>query len=119
MTEDTPDVPRNPPPVGPGYGPQQPASGGSIGAGVLLGAFALYALYVSATIPTGGPTMWPASYLGGAVAFVPVAAYLAIAIVLAVMKKTSRFGAGMLIGLGIFLLLGGGLCIGSLAQLGI
>mgnify|MGYP006170584539 CR=1 FL=1 len=56
--------------------------------------------------------------LTGPSAFIPVAGYLAIAIILAVWPPTSRWGAGLLIGLGIFTLLGGGVCVGALAQMG-
>ena len=98
--------------------PPKEGRDGLLGRGFTLGTFALYLLYISATIPIGGPTMWNASYLSGATAFIPIAVYLVAAILLAVRQQTSRFGAGMLIGLGVFLMLGGGLCIGSLAQLG-
>lgn len=118
MSEGTPDSPKGPPPPSDrGKRPQQPR-GGSMGTGISLGVFALYALYLSATIPFGGPSMWPSGFLGGAAAFVPVGLYLLIAILLAIRRRTSRFGAGLLIGLGIFTLLGGGLCVGSLAGLG-
>lgn len=103
--------------MGLGEFPRQPR-GGSMGAGISLGVFALYALYLSATIPFGGPSMRPSGFLGGAVAFVPVGLYLLVAILLAVRRQISRFGACLLIGLGIFTLLGGGLCVGSLAGLG-
>jgi hypothetical protein len=43
---------------------------------------------------------------------------LLVAILLAVRRRTSRFGAGLLIGLGIFVLFGGGLCVGALSQMG-
>ncbi|WP_406633198.1 hypothetical protein [Pseudarthrobacter quantipunctorum] len=105
------------PPPGQGKPPKERRDG-LLGRGFTLGAFALYALYISATVPIGGPPMWNASYLGGAVAFIPIAVYLTAAILLTVRQKTSQFGAGMLIGLGVFLLFGGGLCIGSLAQSG-
>ncbi|KIS25755.1 hypothetical protein TV39_19910 [Arthrobacter sp. SPG23] len=116
MSEDNPDVPRNPPPH-PGGTPQQP-KGGSIGLGVLLGALALYAVYLGATIPLGGPTMWPSGFLGGTAAFLPIILYLLVSVLLALRRRTSRFGAGLLIGLGMFTLLGGGLCVGALAQMG-
>jgi hypothetical protein len=109
------DVPEAPP-----AGEPQPGEPkiGSVGAGVLVGGFALYALYISATLPLGGPTMWSSSYLRGALAFVPLAYYLLMAILLAVRRRTSGLGAGLLIGFGIFILLGGGLCVGALVQAG-
>lgn len=54
-------------------------------------------------------------FLTGPSAFIPIAVYLLVAIVLAVQLRTSRWGAGLLIGLGIFTVLGGGVCIGTLA----
>ena len=83
---------------------------GPMGFGILLGTTALYALYIA-----GPPSL---HILTGPSAFIPVVGYLAIAVVLAVWPPTSRWGAGLLIGLGIFILLGGGVCVGALAQMG-
>ena len=47
--------------------------------------------------------------------FIPIAVYMAVAIVLSIVRRTSRFGAGMLIGMGVFILLDG-LCLGILAR---
>ena len=93
---------------------KEPASGlGPMGFGILLGTTVLYATYVGVPIAFGGP--YNMRFLTGPSAFVPIAGYLAIAIILAVRPPTSRWGAGLLIGLGIFTLLGGGICVGSLA----
>lgn len=97
---------------------------GPMGFGILLGTTALYALYLLGPGAFGrlqaeagsGPAS--ARFLTGPSAFIPIAGYLAIAIVLAVWPPTSRWGAGLLIGLGIFILLGGGVCVGALAQMG-
>jgi len=86
---------------------------GPMGFGILLGTAALYAIYIGVPIAFGGPASMP--FLTGPSAFIPIAGYLAIAIVLAVWPPTSRWGAGLLIGLGIFTLLGGGVCVGTLA----
>ncbi|WP_267278501.1 hypothetical protein [Arthrobacter sp. CDRTa11] len=95
---------------------EEPASGlGPMAFGTLMGTTALYALYIGIPLVFGGP--YNISFLTGPVAFVPIAGYLAIAILLAVWPPTSRWGAGLLIGLGIFTLLGGGLCVGYLAQM--
>jgi hypothetical protein len=95
---------------------EEPASGlGPMGFGVLLGAPALYALYFVAPIIFGGPYLM--RFLTGPATFIPIAVYLVAAIVLAVRPRTSQLGAGLLIGLGIFALLGGGLCVGYLAQM--
>ena len=114
MSEDHPEVPRNPPPPPQQEGPPSAPRRGSIGLGILLVALALYALYFGTT--TGiAPDEGYKTFLAGPAAFIPIAAYLAIAIVLAVRPRTSRLGAGLLIGLGIFTLLGGGVCVGTLA----
>ena len=86
---------------------------GPMGFGILLGTTALYALYLGVPIVFGGP--YNMRFLAGPSAFIPIAGYLAIAIILAVWPPTSRWGAGLLIGLGIFTLLGGGVCVGALA----
>ncbi|HEY9355606.1 MAG TPA: hypothetical protein VIQ52_04805 [Arthrobacter sp.] len=93
---------------------KEPESGlGPMGFGILLGTTVLYATYVGVPIAFGGP--YNMRFLTGPSAFVPIAGYLAIAIILAVRPATSRWGAGLLIGLGIFTLLGGGICVGTLA----
>lgn len=119
MSEDTPDGPQIPPPWSDEPGASQQPRGGSLGLGLVLGAAALYAVYLGATVfSVGAPYGWSSSILAGWATFIPIAVYLALAILFAVRRHTSRFGAGLLIGLGIFTLLGGGLCIGSLAQSG-
>ncbi|MEW9872590.1 hypothetical protein [Arthrobacter sp. HS15c] len=106
MSKDNPPLKKSEENPEPGLGP--------MGFGILLGTAALYALYLVLPIVFGGP--YNMRFLTGPSAFVPIAGYLAIAIILAVRPRTSRWGAGLLIGLGIFTLLGGGLCVGSLAQ---
>jgi hypothetical protein len=86
---------------------------GPMGFGILFGTTALYAIYVGVPIAFGGPQNM--RFLTGPSAFIPIGVYLAIAVVLAVRPRRSRWGAGMLIGLGIFTLLGGGVCVGTLA----
>jgi hypothetical protein len=108
----------SPPPPRDGKPPREPR-GGSIGTGISLGVFALYALYLWATITLGSPYSWSNSLLAGPAAFIPLTVYLGLAIVLAVKPRTSRWGTGLLIGLGIFILLGGGLCVAALVQAGI
>ena len=104
---------------------ENPASGlGPMGFGILLGTTALYALYILGPGAFGrlqaGAGSGPSSmrFMAGPSAFIPIAGYLAIAIILAVWPPTSRWGAGLLIGLGIFTLLGGGVCVGALVQMG-
>ena len=101
----------------PGKEEKEPESGlGPMGFGIMLGTTALYAIYIGIPIAFGGP--YNMRFLTGPSAFVPIAGYLAIAIILAVRPATSRWGAGLLIGLGIFTLLGGGICVGALVQMG-
>ena len=92
--------------------PPEPALG-PLGFGILLGTTALYAIYVGVPVAFGGPASM--RFLTGPSAFIPIAVYLLVAIMLAVQPRTSRWGAGLLIGLGIFTLLGGGICVGTLA----
>ena len=86
---------------------------GPMGFGILFGTTALYAIYVGVPVAFGGPASM--RFLTGPSAFIPIAVYLLVAIMLAVQPRTSRWGAGLLIGLGIFTLLGGGVCVGTLA----
>lgn len=115
MSEDNPDVPRNPSPPPPEAGPAE-VRGGSMGLGIVVGALVLYAIYLGLPIAFGGP--YNMRFLSGLSTFIPLAVYLAVAIVLAVRPRTSQLGGGLLIGLGIFTLLGGGICVGSLAMMG-
>ncbi|MDV8148708.1 hypothetical protein [Arthrobacter sp. B10-11] len=123
MSEDNPDVPRNPrppqppPPPADGHGTPQEPAGGSMALGAVLGALVLYVVYVG-SLMAAGPYAWGSFGLGGLAGFIPIVIYLLVAILLAVRRRTSRFGAGLLIGLGIFVLFGGGLCVGALTQMG-
>lgn len=116
MSEDNPDVPRNPPPPSREEEPPPEPRRGSMVLGILLGAVALYALYFGTTAGIA-PDEGYKTFLAGPAAFIPIAAYLAVAVVLAVRPRTSRLGAGLLIGLGIFILLGGGICVMALSQM--
>lgn len=116
MSEDNSDVPRNPPPPPEDEEPPAEPRRGSMVLGILLGAPALYALYFGTT--TGiAPDEGYKTFLAGPAAFIPIAVYLVVAILLAVRPRTSRFGAGLLIGLGVFILLGGGICVMALSQM--
>ena len=108
-------VPEVPPPRRQENAEDDEPRGGSLGLGAVFGAVALYAVYVLGTIAQG-PYAWSASFLAVPAPFIPIVLYLAVAIVLAVRRRTSFWGAGLLIGLGAFVLLGGGLCISFLVQ---
>jgi hypothetical protein len=84
--------------------------------GVVVGAIALYALYFGTTAGIA-PDEGYKTPLAGPAVFIPIGVYLAIAGALAVWPRTSRLGAGLLIGLGIFTLMGGGVCVISLSQM--
>lgn len=84
--------------------------------GILVGATALYALYFGTTAGIA-PDQGYKTPLAGPAVFIPIGVYLAIAGALAVWPRTSRLGAGLLIGLGVFTLLGGGVCVLSLSQM--
>lgn len=116
MSEDNPDVPRNQPARPEQEGPPPEPRRGSMALGILLGTPALYALYFGTTSGIA-PDQGYKTFLAGPAAFIPIALYAAVAVVLAVRPRTSRLGAGLLIGLGIFTLLGGGICVGSLARM--
>ncbi|WP_427004376.1 hypothetical protein [Pseudarthrobacter sp. H2] len=116
MSEDNPEEAWSPlPPPREEEPPSAPGLGLMV-LGILLGAPALYALYFGTTRGIA-PDEGYKTFLAGPAAFIPIAVYLAIAIVLAVRPRTSRLGAGLLMGLGIFTLLGGGICVGFLAQM--
>lgn len=115
MNEETPEVPGGPPLSASGGRRQEQTKGGFLGLGTLFGALSLYVIYFWGTVVAFGPPhAWSNSFLAGPAAFFPVAIYLGLAVILAVTPRTSRSGTGMLIGLGLFTLLGGGLCVGSL-----
>jgi hypothetical protein len=84
--------------------------------GILLGAVALYALYFGTTAGIA-PDEGYKTFLAGPAALIPIGAYLAIAGALAIWPRASRWGAGLLIGLGVFILLGGGICVMALSQM--
>ena len=116
MSEDNPDVPNIPPPPDQDDPAPQPPKSGSIGVGFVLGTVALLAVYVGGGVGQG-PYAPSARFLALPVPFIPVVVYMAVAIVLAIVPRTARYGAGMLIGMGFFILLDG-FCLGSLARHG-
>lgn len=113
MSEEPPDGPLQPPRQE--NRQDNEPRGGSLGLGAVVGAVALYAVYVLGTIAQG-PYAWSATFLAVPAPFIPLILYLAVAVVLAVRRRTALWGAGLLIGLGAFVLLGGGLCVGFLVQ---
>ncbi|MET3176621.1 UNVERIFIED_ORG: peptidoglycan/LPS O-acetylase OafA/YrhL [Arthrobacter sp. UYCu721] len=116
MSDDNPEEAWSPlPPPREEEPPPEPRRG-SIALGILLGTVALYALYFGTTAGIA-PDEGYKTFLAGPAALIPIGAYLAIAGALAIRSRTSRWGAGLLIGLGIFILLGGGICVMALSQM--
>jgi hypothetical protein len=79
--------------------------------GAFLGFIALWIVYLVVFFGAGAP-------YGriGVGAYVPVALCTVAAVVVTVRPRTLSLGAGMLLGLGLWLLIGGGLCIAGLSQ---
>lgn len=121
MTANGPDLPspsEEPPSSSPGPpGPPRPRKGGSLTLGILLGVLMLLALYFVAFLLTG-PSPNGFRAFGGAAVWLPLVLYLLAAVVLTLRPATSRFGAGLLIGTGVWLLIGGAMCISSLTGVG-
>ncbi|WP_426988129.1 hypothetical protein [Pseudarthrobacter sp. Y6] len=116
MSDDSPEEAWSPlPPPREEAPPSEPGLGLMV-LGILLGVPALYALYFGTTRGIA-PDEGYKTFLAGPAAFIPIAVYLAVAIVLAVRPRTSRLGAGLLMGLGVFTLLGGGVCVAALSQM--
>ncbi|MFJ6027791.1 hypothetical protein ACIQCN_10040 [Pseudarthrobacter sp. NPDC092424] len=112
MSEDNSDVPQDPPP----HRKEPQPIRGLMALGILVGAVALYALYFGTTAGIA-PDQGYRTFLAGPAVFIPIAVYLAVAGILTVRPRTSQLGAGLLIGLGVFTLLGGGVCVMALSQM--
>ncbi|WP_430298154.1 hypothetical protein [Sinomonas sp. B1-1] len=82
--------------------------------GAFLGGVVLLFVYVLIFF-AAGPPRGTVGYL----AFVPVGIYLLITVLLMISRRWMSAGIGMLTGLGIWLVLGGGPCIGGLAGGGV
>ncbi|MGT2461974.1 hypothetical protein [Sinomonas atrocyanea] len=105
-----------PPPPPSGEEPK-PARGGFLPLSLGLGLVFLYLVGLS-MLPALGPRGPYGAPLGLAITFWSLfVGYLVLAVALAIWRKTSLTGAGMLIAFGIWLLLGGELCVGVLVQM--
>lgn len=116
MSEDNPEEAWSPLPPPHDEEPSPKPKRGSMVLGILLGATALYALYFGTTAGIA-PDEGYKTDLAGPAALIPIGVYLAVAGALAIWPRTSRWGAGLLFGLGIFILLGGGICVMALSQM--
>ena len=98
---------------GPAPGTRPEFTGSGFGAGIVAGAAVLFIVYgaILAAVGTRGGI--------GTLAFLPASLYLAGALVLAIRKGPYRIlGAGLLVGLGVWLFLGGEIWLSMLAQSG-
>lgn len=106
--------PSYPPPRQPGWPPQPPSyppprrGGGSIVGGLFAGIGALALLFGLSMALTS--IRWVPGYIG----FLLFLGYVAGAIVLTVRPATMRFGTGLLIAIGAWILIGAGLCVAAL-----
>jgi peptidoglycan/LPS O-acetylase OafA/YrhL len=116
MSDDNPEEAWSPLPPPREEEPAPEPRRGSMVLGILVGAVALYALYFGTTAGIA-PDEGYKTFLAGPAVFIPIGAYLAVAGALAIRTRTSRLGAGLLIGLGIFILVGGGICVMALSQM--
>jgi hypothetical protein len=106
---DDPDGARDPTPSQPAGQPRRPRGGGSVTLGIVAGIVGLFGLYFALAM-LAGP--------GWITALLPIVVYVIGSVLLAVRPRTARFGAGLLIGLGVWLLVGGGVCIAILVPPG-
>lgn len=81
--------------------------------GLFLGFSALWIVYLVIFYAAGAPYGHIGPY-----AFIPVGVYAAAAVILAARRRRPgmSIGGGMLLGLGIWLLVGGGTCIAGLSR---
>lgn len=101
-----------PPPPPPPRPPEPRRRGNSIWVGLVSGMLIL-GLFgaAAAALPL-------AAWSNGAFYWLPFLAYLAAAIILAARPTTSRFGGGLLLAIGGWLVIGAGLCVALLSGLG-
>ena len=125
MSQAPPPIPPpgQPPSAPPGqpFPPRPRPRGGSIWLGLLVGVVAIGAfIFIGPLIVNALYASLRAEFLGmlGFLFWVPPIAYLAGSIVLAAREETSQFGAGLLLAIGIWILLGAGICFAIVTQLG-
>jgi hypothetical protein len=114
MSADTPDVPGEPPP--PAQGPGEPPrrrGGRDLALGTFVGVLVLVVITVVVLFGLG--PIWSWAWLAGPLSLL---GYLIVAIVVASRRETSLFGTGLLIGFGVWILLGAGTCVALLTTFG-
>jgi hypothetical protein len=107
MSSNPPDEPGDPSPEhAPGNSPRGRIVA-SILAGIAVGVAVLIVTYFAVSLPNG-----LTSPIGvGLVALIPLVVYVVLAVVLAARGRTALFGTGLLLGLGVWLLIGGEYCV--------
>lgn len=113
---DLPPAPPVPPdlPPAPRGGSPSPRAGGSVLLGIVVGVVFIggcvgLAFLLASSVPA----------LSGVLFWAPAVACLIAGIVLAVLPRTTRFGAGLLIGFGISLLVSAGVCVALITRIGL
>jgi ABC-type uncharacterized transport system permease subunit len=101
-----------PPPPPPPRPPEPRRRGNSIWVGLASGMLALGLFGAAAAALT-----FPA-WFNGIMYWLPFLAYIVAAIILAARPTTSRFGSGLLLAIGAWLVIGAGLCVALLSGLG-
>jgi hypothetical protein len=101
-------------PPGPPSGDPAPRVGRQIMLGILLGVGALAVVSVVLIFVIG--PLAPEAWLFGLPLL--LIAYLATSIVIAAQPRTGPLGGGLLIGLGVFVLIGAGTCVALITQVG-
>jgi hypothetical protein len=94
--------------------PQQPRGKGSIVLGMAITFVTLALAWWGLSVPSDSPL---SDFANGMVVLSPLGLIVA-GVVLAAIRKTSRTGAGILLGLGASILIAGGVCIAVLASYG-
>lgn len=107
-----PPVPPDLPPAPPGE-PGARKAGGSVLLGIVVGVVFVggcvgLAFLLASSIPA----------VSGYLLWLPAVACLVAGIVLVAMPRTTRFGAGLLIGFGISLLVSAGVCVALITHVG-
>ncbi|GAB2732261.1 hypothetical protein [Sinomonas soli] len=92
--------------------PPEPSQWSQMPLAIGIGWVGLFVVYLVMYLSSGG---YP-NARAGAGAFVPAAIYLVGAIALALWRPGRAIGSGLLIGLGVWLLVGGGPCVADLAR---
>lgn len=113
-----PNYPPGPPPnypPGPAAGPSRPRGRGSIVLGIVITYATFAAAWFCLTYAFSSDVL--AGPLSTLSAVLPLA-LIVVGIVLAALPKTTRTGAGILIGIGSAVLIAGGLCVALLSGLG-